>query len=144
MCGSATHRFYLTALESPDEEFLCFNCYRLFVQKEKLHPKIAEKKSIQADQFQKKDYLAEKFLSYFFIGFNDLWRGSSLKGLLLLFVFFIFILRFIFWEGVLPDFLLQASPSWWGALIWGGLFILFYILSIRRGRRQKPAFEVQK
>lgn len=144
MCGSATHRFYSSALETLDQEFVCFNCFRLFVQKEKLHPKIAEKKSLQADQFQKQNHLTGKFLSYFFIGFNELWKGSSLKGLLLLFVFFIFILRLIFWEGVLPDFVFHTSPSWWGVFFWGGLFILFYILSIRWVRRQKPEFEVQK
>ncbi|MDI7258287.1 MAG: tetratricopeptide repeat protein [Thermodesulfobacteriota bacterium] len=144
MCGSATHRFYLTISEAPEQEFVCFNCYRLFVQKEKLHPKIMEKKSLQADQFQRQSHFTGKFLSYFFVGFNDLWRGSSFKGLVFLFIFFIFILRLIFWDGVLPDPILQPSFSWWGAFFWGGLFILFYILSIRRLRRQKPEFEVHK
>ena len=40
MCGSPTYRFYLGA---SDQEFICFNCYRIFIQKEKLHPKIMEK-----------------------------------------------------------------------------------------------------
>ncbi len=34
------------------------------------------------------------FLSFFFVGYQDLWGDRPLKGLLLLFVFFIFLLRF--------------------------------------------------
>ncbi len=142
MCGSATHRFYLGTWETPDQEFVCFNCHRLFIQKEKLHPKITEKKSFQANMFQKQDRFTEKFLSYFLVGFGDLWRGQTLKGLLLLSLFFIFILRFVFWSGILPEAALQSRFSWGSLLIWGGAFCLFYFLSYRRYRRQKPEFEI--
>lgn len=144
MCGSATHRFYLNTSETPEQEFICFNCYRLFVQKEKLHPKIMEKKSLQAESFQKQDHFTGKFLSYFLVGFGDLWRGHPLKGLLLLSLFFIFILRFVFWSGVLPESGLQSALSWGGLFFWGGLFGFFYFLSYRRVRRQKPEFEIPK
>jgi len=144
MCGSATYRFYLGASETPEQEIICFNCYRLFVQKEKLHPKIMEKKSLQAKSFQKQNHFTGKFLSYFLIGFVDLWRGDPLKGLLLLSLFFIFILRFVFWSGVLPESGLQSSFSYWGLFVWGGFFGLFYFISCRRVRRQKPEFEIPK
>lgn len=144
MCGSATHRFYLGAWETPEQEFICFNCHRLFVQKEKLHPKITEKKSIQANAFQKQNQFTGKFLSYFLVGFGDLWRGNPLRGLLLLFVFFIFILRFVFWSGVLPESALQSRFSWGDLLFWGGFFGLFYFLYYRRIRRQEPEFEIPK
>ncbi len=35
---------------------------------------------------------SEKSLSFFFVGFRDLWEDHSLKGLFYLFVFFIFVL----------------------------------------------------
>jgi hypothetical protein len=142
MCGSATHRFYLSDTETVRQEFVCFNCYRLFVQKEKLHPKITEKKSLQAHAFQKQDHFTGKYVSYFLIGFGQIWRGDTFKGLLLLFLFFIFILRFVFWSGVLPETGLQAPFSWWGLFIWGGLFILFYFFYYRRVRRLKPEYEI--
>lgn len=142
MCGVATHRFYLGTWEAHEQEFVCFNCYRLFVQKEKLHPKIMEKKSLQAQSFQKQDRLTGKFLSYFFVGFGDLWRGHPLKGLLLLTLFFIFVLRFLFWMGRLPGSILQPPFSWEGLFSWGGLFVLFYILANRREYKRKPPFEV--
>jgi tetratricopeptide (TPR) repeat protein len=144
MCGSATYRFYLSAASTPEQEFVCFNCYRLFVQKEKLHPKITEKKALQANEFQKQDYVTGKFLSYFLIGFGDLWRGYPLRGLLLLSLFFIFVLRFVFWNGVLPDSTLGISFPWWALFVWGGFFLFFYFLSFRRVRRQKPQFEIPK
>ena len=58
MCGSPTHRFYLGTM---DQEFICFNCHRIFIQKEKIHPKIAEKKSLQVRQFQKQDHFIGSF-----------------------------------------------------------------------------------
>ncbi len=140
MCGSPTYRFYL---ETQKQEFICFNCYRLFVQKEKLHPKIMEKKSLQAKAFQKEEQVTSTFLSYLFTGFGYLWRGQSLKGLILLFLFFIFILRFLFWYGLIPDMRLQSFHSVLLVFLWGGLFLLFYLLYMWDFRRQKPLFEIE-
>ncbi len=142
MCGVATHRFYLGTWEAHEQEFVCFNCYRLFVQKEKLHPKIMEKKALQVQAFQKQDRLIGKLLSYVFVGFGDLWRGHSLKGLLLLTLYFVFLLKFLFWSGRVPGSILQHPFSWEGLLSWGSLFILFYFIIYRKEARRKPEFEV--
>ena len=77
MCGSPTYRFYLG---TSDQEFICFNCYRIFIQKEKLHPKIVEKKSLQVRQFQKQNHFISRFLSFFLVGFGYLWREQVLQG----------------------------------------------------------------
>ena len=76
MCGSPTYRFYLG---TSDQEFICFNCYRIFIQKEKLHPKIVEKKSLQVRQFQKQNHFISRFLSFFFVGFGYLWREQTFQ-----------------------------------------------------------------
>jgi tetratricopeptide (TPR) repeat protein len=138
MCGSPTYRFYLG---TSDQEFICFNCYRIFIQKEKLHHKIVEKKSIQVRQFQKQNHLISRFLSFFFVGFGYLWREQAFKGLLFLFIFFIFILRFIYWNGVMPSPSPQLYSTLWRWISWGGLFIIFYLLFIRQFYRLKPKFE---
>ena len=140
MCGSPTYRFYLG---TSDQEFICFNCYRIFIQKEKLHPKIVEKKSIQVRRFQKQNHLISRFLSFFFVGFGYLWREQVFKGLLLLFIFFIFILKFIYWNGVMPSPLPQPYSNLWRWISWGGLFIIFYLLFIRQFYRLKPKFETE-
>jgi tetratricopeptide (TPR) repeat protein len=138
MCGSPTYRFYMG---TSDQEFICFNCYRIFVQKEKLHPKIAEKKSLQVRQFQKQNCFIGRFVSFFFVGFGYLWEKNPLKGLIFLFLFFIFILRFVYWNGVIPSSIAQLSPAFWRNIFWGGLFVLFYFLIIRQIVRIRPRFE---
>ena len=138
MCGSPTYRFYMGTL---DQEFICFNCYRIFVQKEKLHPKISEKKSLQVRQFQKQNCFIGRFVSFFFVGFGYLWEKNPLKGLIFLFLFFTFILRFVYWNGVIPSSIAQLSPAFWRNIFWGGLFVLFYFLIIRQIVRIRPRFE---
>lgn len=142
MCGIPTYRFYSGTSE---KEFICFNCNRIFIQKEKLHPRITKKKSLQVKQFQKQNHFIGRFLSLFFVGFGYLWKEHSFKGLIYLFLlFFIFILRFIYWNGVIPSSIAQPSPNLWRMIFWGGLFIIFYFLSIRQIYRLKPRLEAEK
>jgi hypothetical protein len=115
----------------------------MFIQKEKLHPKIVEKKSLQVRQFQRQNHLISRFLSFFFVGFGYLWREQTFKGLLFLFIFFTFILRFVYWNGVMPSPFPQLYSTLWRWISWGGLFVIFYILSIRQLYRLKPKFETE-
>ncbi len=140
MCGSPTYRFYLGTSE---KDFICFNCYRIFIQKEKLHPKIVEKKSHQVNQFQKQDHLVSRFLSFFLVGFGYLWNEQICRGFLFLFIFFIFILRFFYWNGVMASPIPQLYPTFLEWIFWGGFFLLFYILSARHLYRLKPRFETE-
>jgi tetratricopeptide (TPR) repeat protein len=140
MCGSPTFRFYMGA---SDQESICFNCHRIFIQKEKIHPKIKEKKSRQVSQFQKKNHRLSQFLSYFFVGFGDLWGGRAFFGLFLLFVFFVFVFRFVYWDGAVRLSLSQPSLVLVRGVLWGILFIAFYLLSIRRVFRLKPTYEAE-
>jgi cytochrome c-type biogenesis protein CcmH/NrfG len=141
MCGSPTHRFYLG---SSGEEFVCFNCYRIFIQKEKLHPKIVEKKSSEVHQFQEQNHLISKFINFFLIGFGYLWREHALKGLLLLFLFFVFILRFAYWNGAISSSYPQTFSTFWKWFFWGCLFVLFYIFSVRRLYRFESEVEAKR
>jgi tetratricopeptide (TPR) repeat protein len=140
MCGSPTYRFYLGTSE---QEFICFNCHRIFIQKEKLHPKIVEKKSLQVGQFQQQNHLISRFLSFFLVGFGYLWREQVYKGIFFLFIFFIFILRFFYWNGVMHSPIPQLYSTFWRGIFWGGLFLLFYILSVRNLYRLEPKFETE-
>jgi tetratricopeptide (TPR) repeat protein len=141
MCGSPTYRFYLG---TSDQEFICFNCYRIFIQKEKLHPKIVEKKSLQVRQFQKQNHSIGRFLSFFLVGFGYLWREQVLKGFFFLLIFFIFILRFVYWNGVMPSPLPQPFSTLWRWIFWGALFLIFYFFSVRQFYRLKPKFETER
>ena len=137
MCGSATYRFYLGAAA---RDFICFNCHRIFVQKEKLHPKIVEKKSIQVGEFQKESGYIGRFISHFIVGFGYLWRGNFISGLLLTFLFFIFVMRFAYWNGVITLSWIRSSPTFMSWIVWGGLFLLLYVICLRRIYRLKAKF----
>jgi tetratricopeptide (TPR) repeat protein len=141
MCGAPTYRFYSGTSE---KELVCFNCYRIFIQKEKLHPRIAEKTSRQIRQFQEGNEFVSKFLSLFFSGFGCLWRDRFPMGVLYLILFFIFILRFIYWNGVTPPSVAQLSSDPWRMIFWGGLFLIFYFFSVRKVFQLKPSFEAEK
>jgi len=141
MCGSPTYRFYLG---TSDQEFICFNCYRMFIQKEKLHTKIVEKKSFQVQQFQRQNDLISRFLSFFLVGFGYLWRERVFKGLLVLFIFFIFILRFIYWGGAIPSSFPRLSFSLWRWILWGGFFLIFYFTLVRQIYRLKSTLKPEK
>lgn len=139
-CGTPTYRFYLG---TSDQEFICFNCYRIFIQKEKLHPKIVEKKSAQVQQFRKQNHLISTLTNFFLVGFGYLWRGQAVKGLLSLSVFFIFILRFVYWNGAISSSFPQTSSTLWKWVFWGGLLAIFYILSVRQLYRFESHFETE-
>ena len=139
MCGSPTHRFYLGASA---EDFICFNCHRMFVQKEKLHPTIVEKKSVQVLHFQKESSFIGKFISHFIVGFGYLWRGNFFRGLLVTFLFFVFVMRFVYWNGVITLSWVRLPPSSWTWVLWGGLFVLLYLICLRQVYRLKPQFGV--
>jgi tetratricopeptide (TPR) repeat protein len=141
MCGSPTYRFYLG---TSDQEFICFNCYRMFIQKEKLHPKIVEKKSFQVQQFQTQDHFITRSLSFFLVGFGYLWREQVLKGLFVLFIFFIFISKFVYWGGAIPSPFPRLSLTPWSWIFWGGLFLIFYIFFVRQIYRHKSRFETER
>jgi len=141
MCGSPTYRFYLG---TSDQEFICFNCYRMFMQKEKLHPKIVEKKSFQVQQFQTQNHLISRFLSFFLVGFGYLWREQVFKGVFVLFIFFIFILRFVYWGGAIPSPFPRVSLTLCRWIFWGGFFLIFYIFFVRQIYRLKSRFETEK
>jgi tetratricopeptide (TPR) repeat protein len=138
MCGTSTFRLYSG---NSEREFVCFNCYRIFIQKEKLHPRITEKKFLQVRQFQKQNEFVARFVSFFLVGFGYLWKERFLRGALLLTLFFVFVLRFIYWTGVIPDPVVQPSVYHWEALFWGGFFILFYFLFTWRIHRLKMGTE---
>jgi len=140
MCGNPTFRFYLGP---SDQEFICFNCYRIFFQKEKVHPKIKEKKSFQVSQFQKQEHVIVRLLSFFFVGIGDMWRGEAFKGLLFLFLFSLFVLRFVFWNGIVPSPIAQTSSPLWSLIPWGIGAILFYLFSARRAYRFEPRYEAR-
>jgi tetratricopeptide (TPR) repeat protein len=141
VCGTSTYRFYLGA---SDHEFICFNCYRIFVQAERLHPRITEKKSIQAREFRMENYRTSRLLSFFLPGFSDLWHGRLVKATAVLFVWFLLIVGWVNWNGVVPLPFETATPLPWARVLWAGLSVLFYLLCVWPVYRMSPPEEERK
>ncbi len=141
MCGVPTYRFYSGTSE---KESICFNCHRIFIEKEKLHPRIFEKKSLQVEEYRRQNDWVSRFVSLFFAGFGYLWKEHYFRGLIFLFLFFVFILRFIYWNGVIPSPIVRPALGFWRMIFWGGIFGTFYFLSIRQIYRLKSRFEGEK
>jgi uncharacterized protein YbaR (Trm112 family) len=140
LCNHPTYRFYMG---SEEQELYCSNCYRIFIQKKELPSRVMETQPLQVQQFQKTHQWIGRFLSFFFAGFGYLWEDRPLKGIFFLTLFFIFLLKLVYWKGVVPSLIPQPSFPPWGMMVWGGLFILFYFVSIRRVFRIKTRVKTE-
>jgi len=47
----------------------------------------------------------------------------------------------MYWNGVIPSSFAQPAFGLWRMIFWGGLFGIFYLLSIRQIYRLKAKFE---
>lgn len=142
LCGSSSRRVYPRKAEG---DFICPGCYRLFVKKEGLNPKIKVKKMAQVRAYRKREEVISKILSLFFLGGGHVWRNYTIRGVVFLFIFSIFILRIVYWHGLIRNSEVVPAPSPLsdGAFIIG-LFACFYFISLRslsRFERQKQALE---
>jgi hypothetical protein len=132
MCGNPTYRFYLGQEE---KEYLCFNCYRISVQKEKFHSKITDRKAHQIREFKQTNHRVGRVISFLLLGFQDLWEDRPVKGFVLLVLFFFFLLRIVHWNGVIPYPGVFYPSSLGGGIVWSGCFVLFYFLMLWRKRK---------
>jgi len=142
LCGSPSRQVYPRKVEG---DFICVGCYRLFVKKESLTPKLKVRKMARVRAYRKRAEVVSKILSLFSLGGGHVWRNYTIRGVVLLFIFSIFILRKVYWHGVIrsAEVVPISSPLSSDAFLIG-LFACFYFISLRsisRLGRQKQALE---
>jgi hypothetical protein len=142
LCGSPSRRVYPRKVEG---DLICMGCYRLFVKKEGLNPKIKVKKITQARGYRKKEELISRILSLFSLGGGHVWRNCTIRGAIFLVIFSMFILRIVHWHGSIrnSEVIPASSPLSSGAFV-VGLFACFYFVSLRsisRFEKQKRALD---
>jgi hypothetical protein len=120
-------------------------CHRLFVKKEGLNPKIKVKKMAEVSGYRKREEFISRILSLFSLGGGHVWRNYTIRGVVLLFIFSVFILRIVHWHGLIrnSEVIPASSPLSSGAFLIG-LFACFYFISLRgisRIERQKKALD---
>ncbi len=84
ICGSPSSRVYARRIEG---DSVCLGCYRLFVKKEGLTPKLKVKKMARVTAYRKREGVVSKILSLFSLGGGHIWRNHTIKGVVLLFIF---------------------------------------------------------
>ena len=142
ICGSPSSRVYPRRMEG---DSVCLGCYRLFVKKESLTPKLKAKKMARVTAYQKREGMVSKILSLFSLGGGHVWRNHTIKGVVLLFIFSIFILRIVHWHGLIRNAeVVPTSSPLSSKAFFIGLFACFYVISLRsisRLERKKQALE---
>ncbi len=142
LCGSPSRRVFPRKMGG---DFICLGCYRLFVKKEGLNPKIKGKKMAQVRGYRKREEIISRILSLFSLGGGHVWRNYTVRGGLLLFIFSMFILRIYHWHGFIRNSEVVAASSPLSSMAFLiGLFACFYLpslMSTSRFERQKRALE---
>ncbi len=142
LCGSPSRRVYPRMAEG---DLICMGCYRLFVKKEGLNPKVKVKKMTEIRGYRKREELISRILSLFSLGGGHVWRHYTIRGVVFLFIFSMFILRIVYWHGFIrnSEVIPTSSPLSSSAFLIL-LFACFYFISLRsisRFERQKQALE---
>jgi len=142
LCGSPSRRVFPRRIEG---DFICLGCHRLFVKKEGLNPKIKIKKVAQVRKHRRREELISRILSLFSLGGGYVWRNYTVRGVVLLFVFSLFILRKVHWHGFIRNAeVVPASSPLSSEAFFIGLFAILYYVSLRgisRLERRKQAME---
>ena len=129
-CGNPMKKRFIPkqSLKFPD---LCFPCINIFLEKKKVDQRVKDKKVEQVEKHQKREDLIWKSITYGIPGGGHLWMGFPGWATLFLFIFFCFILKIVFWNGILKDpFSLYSSGSLFKIILFCLLLLVFYFFAV--------------
>ena len=133
MCGTPSMRFFARKIQ---RDMVCFGCNRLFVKKDSIDPKMKEKRVKQVAGYGKRKVVLRGILSLVIPGGGHLWKDHAIKGSLFVFIFFLFGLKFFFWNGMVhAPVVLGASPGFWSRFVFVLIFVLYYLGVLRSSLR---------
>ena len=122
-------------LKLPD---ICFHCLSIFFEKKKIDQKVKEKKEAQVRGFQGRQDLIWRILTFGLPGAGHLWIGIPGLAVLYLFLFFCFVLKIVFWNGILRDpFAFHTSSSFLQIAFFVLCFLGFYLFVLWHSFRKK-------
>jgi tetratricopeptide (TPR) repeat protein len=122
---------------------ICVRCFRILKGKE-IDQELKESKLRETKIFQQRSGIYDKLFPLLAPGVGHVWKGYNGWGFFYLVIFCIFLVKFYYWNGVVPP----AIPcSTYGML--GGVplimvtFCLFYV-AVLRGGFKKQGLEISK
>jgi tetratricopeptide (TPR) repeat protein len=122
---------------------ICVRCFRILKGKE-IDQELKESKLRETKGFQRRMGIYDKLFPLLIPGVGHIWKGYNVWGLFYLSIFFIFLVRFYYWKGVVPPAIPSSTYGMFGgAPLLILTFILFY-LWVLRGGYKKQGLEISK
>jgi len=122
---------------------ICVRCFRILKGKE-IDQELKESKLRETKAFQMRMGIYNKLFPLLVPGVGHIWKGYNVSGFFYLSIFFIFLLRFYYWQGIVPPPIPSSTSSMFGGLpLIMVAFVLFY-LAVLRGGYKKQGLEISK
>ena len=133
MCGTPSVKFFARKIQG---DMVCFGCNRLFVKRDSVDPNMKERRMNQVRKFGKRRAMLSRVLTFILPGGGHLWKDQSIKGCLFVFFFFVFGLKFFYWNGIVHDpVVLGDSPGFWVRFAFILFFSVYYLGVLRSSLR---------
>ncbi|HEX9949648.1 MAG TPA: tetratricopeptide repeat protein [Thermodesulfobacteriota bacterium] len=121
----------------------CVRCFRILKGKE-IDQELKESKLRETKAFQQRMGIYDKLFLLLVPGVGHIWKGYNVSGFFYLSIFFIFLVRFSYWQGIVPPPIPSSTYGMFGGLpLTLVAFILFY-LAVLRGGYKKQGLEISK
>jgi tetratricopeptide (TPR) repeat protein len=121
----------------------CVRCFRILKGKE-IDQELKESKLRETKAFQQRMGIYDKLFPLLIPGVGHIWKGYTVSGFFYLSIFFIFLMRFYYWQGIVPPPIPSSTYGMFGGLpLIMVAFVLFY-LAVLRGGYKKQGLEISK
>jgi tetratricopeptide (TPR) repeat protein len=122
---------------------ICVRCFRILKGKE-IDQGLKESKLRETKIFQMRMGIYDKLFPLLVPGVGHVWKGYTVLGFFYLSIFFIFLVRFYYWKGIVPSAIPSSTYGMFGGVPLLILtFVLFY-LAVLRGGYIKQGLEIAK
>lgn len=110
---------------------ICANCVSLFVDFKKVDLKTKQSREKQVAGYEKRSDVIMSIVTFCLPGGGFLWSGAPWRGALCVLIFFLFVMKVCFWNGIIHDpMALAVETSYAPMVLFGVLFLLFYWVSV--------------
>ncbi len=137
-CGRPLSKLKPThSVEIPN---ICANCVSLFVDLKKADLKTKQKREKQVARYEKRNDFVWTILTFCLPGGGFLWSGAPWRAGVCFLIFFAFVLKAVFWNGVVHDPMELSSTTSQGAIfLFAALFLGLYWISVTLSYRHRSS-----
>jgi tetratricopeptide (TPR) repeat protein len=140
LCGMISNQ---TLGKKEGQKRICVRCFRILKGKE-IDQELKESKLRETKVFQRRMGIYDKLFPLLVPGVGHIWKGYAVGGFFYLSIFFIFLVRFYYWKGIVPSALPSSTYGMFGgAPLLILTFVLFY-LAVLGGGYKKQGLEISK